>query len=75
MANRLHRPGSRFGLALHADAFVFYHRVEEESRNGISSTSTILGHIMAHELGHLLLGEDSHSADGIMTETLRQKHF
>jgi hypothetical protein len=75
MAKRLRRPGSRFGLALHVDAFVFFHRVEEEARNGISSTSTILGHIMAHELGHLILGEDSHSSDAIMTETLRQKHF
>ena len=75
IATRLHRTGSRFGLALHVDAFVFFQRVEEEARNGTSSTSTILGHIMAHELGHLLLGEDSHSSDGIMTETLRQKHF
>jgi hypothetical protein len=75
MTKRLRRPGSRFGLALHVDAFVFFHRVEEEARNGISSTSTILGHIMAHELGHLVLGESSHSSEGIMTETLRKKHF
>jgi hypothetical protein len=26
----------------------------------------LLGHIAAHEIGHLLLGEDSHSAHGIM---------
>ena len=30
---------------------------------------------MAHELGHLVLGESSHSSEGIMTGTLRKKHF
>jgi hypothetical protein len=27
---------------------------------------TILGHVMVHEIGHLLLGTNSHSASGIM---------
>jgi hypothetical protein len=30
------------------------------------SSSVILGHSMAHELGHLLLGTDSHSPNGLM---------
>jgi hypothetical protein len=75
MAKRLRRPGNRFGFALNLDAFVFFHRVEELARDGNSSLSTILGHIMAHELGHLVLGESSHSSEGIMTETLQKKHF
>jgi hypothetical protein len=75
MAKRLRRPGNRFGFALNLDAFVFFHRVEELARDGNSSLSTILGHIMAHELGHLVLGESSHSSEGIMTGTLRKKHF
>jgi hypothetical protein len=29
-------------------------------------TAIILGHAMAHELGHLLLGMNSHSRDGLM---------
>jgi hypothetical protein len=34
-----------------------------ESHTG---TAIILGHAMAHELGHLLLGTNSHSSDGLM---------
>jgi hypothetical protein len=30
------------------------------------SLSTILGNVLAHELGHLLLGSNAHSRDGIM---------
>ena len=33
----------------------------------ISSQSMILGHLMVHELGHLLLDTDSHSPRGIMS--------
>jgi hypothetical protein len=29
--------------------------------------SVILGHVIAHEVGHLLLGTNSHSQDGIMS--------
>jgi hypothetical protein len=75
MATQFRRPGKQFGFALHAIAYVFCHRVEELARSGNSSLPTILGHIMAHELGHLVLGESSHSSEGIMTGTLRKKHF
>ncbi len=37
--------------------------------------SMILAHIMAYELGHLLLGEDSHAATGIMIKNLRKENL
>ena len=74
MAERARLPRRCFGYAMPArqDRFghianVFYHRVDElaESR-GDEERPIILGHMMAHELGHLLLGVDSHSDTGIM---------
>jgi len=52
------------GRGCYAD--LFYEpilRLEEETR---VSPSVILGHAMAHELGHLLLGTNSHSPSGLM---------
>jgi hypothetical protein len=46
-------------------SYVFYQRVAEQSGNE-QNASVLLGHIMAHEIAHLLLGTNSHSASGIM---------
>lgn len=63
-------------------AYVFYHRAKElaEFRFGdgretlaqvlsyrLPGRAMILGHLMAHEIGHLLLGRDSHCRKGIMS--------
>ena len=48
-------------------ANVFWNRVEEQARRLEVSVSRILAQTVAHELGHLLLGSNSHSAAGIMT--------
>lgn len=45
---------------------VFYDRVNELNRDWRVSLPDILGHVMAHEIGHLLLGLNSHSVAGIM---------
>jgi hypothetical protein len=45
---------------------VFYHRVEELAREVQSFEFQILGNIMAHEIGHLLLASAGHSPTGIM---------
>jgi len=45
-------------------ATVFYHRVEARTRGG--NTSKLLGHAIAHEIGHLLLGSRAHTDRGIM---------
>jgi len=47
-------------------AYVFYHRVEELARGRNLSAAQSLGHAMAHEIGHLLLGTNSHSPSGLM---------
>ena len=47
-------------------AYVFYHRVEELARRRSLSAADSLGHAMAHEIGHLLLGTNSHSPTGLM---------
>ncbi|MFL6352558.1 MAG: hypothetical protein ACJ74Z_11995 [Bryobacteraceae bacterium] len=46
-------------------AGVFYDRVKRLSSSGFNEP-VILGHAIAHELGHLLLGFGAHTEDGIM---------
>ena len=77
MAEKFPAPASWFGYAASASgkgefgthSSVFYDRVQEEKARipGIAiSTGQLLGHIMAHEVGHLLLGRGSHSQSGLM---------
>jgi hypothetical protein len=51
-------------------AIIPYPRVVELARNGSASVGLVLGHVIAHELGHLLLQRASHSAAGLMRATL-----
>jgi len=66
-------PQGAFGFALPsgderpaAHAYVFNHRVEEAAEQSSCSGFRLLGHVMAHEVGHLLLGVNEHSSRGIM---------
>ena len=65
-------PGTTFGIAyLSADGSGCYSNVFLEPIAHLHATTgqgvgTVLGHVMAHEIAHLLLGTNSHSADGIM---------
>jgi hypothetical protein len=44
------------------------HLVQDSVRNGAgTSVAAVLGHVIAHEIGHLLLGTNSHSKSGVMT--------
>jgi hypothetical protein len=45
---------------------VFYAPIREMHDESNESLATILGHVMAHEIAHLLLGVNSHSSSGIM---------
>ena len=47
-------------------ADVFYEPIVALQMKTHTPTAIILGHAMAHELGHLLLGTNSHSRDGLM---------
>jgi hypothetical protein len=68
MAGRFGLSEAAFGLALgRQEAYIFAERVKLLAlRKGVSE-SAILGYVMAHEMGHLLLGPGSHAPDGIMS--------
>src|SRR5438034_7361860 len=52
------------GIGCLAD--LFYEPMEELERSDGTNVATLLGHVAAHALGHLLLGTNSHAAAGIM---------
>ena len=59
-------------------ASVLYGRVEDldlDVDNNGREIPVILGHAMAHELGHLLLGSNSHSSSGIMCGNWDRKYL
>jgi hypothetical protein len=57
-----HCPDSERGCV----ANIFYGKVDELASLKGGGSARILGHAMAHELGHLLLGESAHSRSGVM---------
>jgi len=59
------------GIGCHAD--VFYAGVEPIQQEAGLSAEAILGLVIAHELGHLLLGTNSHAAQGIMRANWKRK--
>ena len=67
-----------FGVAFPAErgfglvAAVFYHRIGELERDWGRDSDLVMGHIMAHEIGHLLLGFSSHAQRGIMSALWEQ---
>ena len=54
---------------------VFYNRVNELANKHIATHAQILGHAMAHEMGHLLLGPAFHDGLGIMREPWTAKEL
>jgi len=52
------------------DATVLYDRVKRFARRYHINCGVMLGYVIAHELGHLLLPPKSHSAEGVMRGTL-----
>jgi hypothetical protein len=45
---------------------VFYQRTQELAKDADLGLAKVLGHTIAHEIGHLLLGSKAHSPDGLM---------
>jgi hypothetical protein len=82
MADRLGLPNKVMGLAPGTEpdrqvVYVFSHRVEVLAQSQVravfegsirrpATMAQVLGHAIAHEIGHLLLNLESHSATGIM---------
>jgi len=71
MAKRTHRSRQSMGSAMVSGRFpsiasVFYHRAVELEAGKPCARAEILGGILAHEIGHLLLAENSHSGTGVL---------
>ena len=73
MAERMRQAPDCFGFALYPEdgsfatvANVFAHLAKQIGNRHRMRQGVVLGHIVAHELGHLLLGAGSHSGNGIM---------
>ena len=65
------RSGSQIGRLVYA----FYGRVDAYARQHAKPVSQVLGHVVAHELGHLLLPHGSHAKSGIMTAAWDRKQI
>ncbi len=52
------------GTGFQAD--IFFEGIERMGHETFVDPAIILGHVAAHEIGHLLLGTNSHSSEGIM---------
>jgi hypothetical protein len=72
MANRGVIPGSIIGFAAAEPgvggriAYVIYDRVRDIARGTLVDDMRMMGIVMAHEIGHLLLTHQSHSDGGLM---------
>ncbi len=55
-------------------ANVFYDRAQKVVRGRALDLGVILGHLIAHEIGHLLIGEEAHSPSGIMSIPWTPRH-
>jgi len=51
-----------------AHVLIFYDRIEALAQRVNIGTDLILGYVMAHELGHVLLGSTEHTTRGLMQE-------
>lgn len=64
--------GETLGISFQSDdgsgcyADLFYEPMEQLHRSNGADLASLLGHVAAHEIGHLLLGANSHSSAGIM---------
>ena len=61
-------PTSMLGLAVRPrqSAFVFYNRILDVSRRRAVDEGVLIGRVMAHEIGHVLLPPGRHSHYGVM---------
>jgi hypothetical protein len=62
----LRRMDDAIGSAAGLGAIIVYPRVREMAEQWNCPEDVILGRAMAHELGHILLGDNSHSSHGLM---------
>jgi len=72
MADRMDSARSVMGAAAPGARVikVFYQRVDQMSNRRNQPTGSLLGHVIAHEIGHLFLPRNPHVLTGIMQEDL-----
>jgi hypothetical protein len=81
MAPRLNLRYDAFGVAIEPPGgigymgSVFYEKAKDYALRVQIDLAPFLGAVIAHELGHLLLGTHSHSADGRMRATWSSKQL
>jgi len=63
----------RFGSGDHAGVFLSRVRQKAAQNAGIIDVPDLLGYVMVHEIGHLLLHSTAHSSEGLMRADLRQR--
>src|SRR5262245_9906318 len=75
LTDRLHAPDPLLGIAAGSGwATVFYNRIEDLSpTRDANDIACRLGHVIAHEIGHLLLRSKAHSRSGIMQPVLNRQ--
>jgi len=56
-------------------ATVYVDQVADVARRGNIDDGALLGHTIAHEIGHLLLGSVTHGTSGLMREIWSQKEL
>jgi hypothetical protein len=56
-------------------AYVFWRRVERASQRFTAAQHNLLGVVIAHELGHMLLPNQSHAKHGLMEDPWNSGHF
>jgi hypothetical protein len=67
--------GSVIGAAKEDQVTVSYDQVQQVSGVHDIPRGKLLGHVIAHELGHVLLADHSHSPEGIMIATFRKQEL
>jgi len=82
MARKIAKTTKQCGLAATSGpggfpnhAYVFYDRVVDLAKSEMAPWSLLLGTTIAHEVGHLLLGDNSHFAIGIMRANWRPEEI
>jgi hypothetical protein len=72
MEARVREAGTALGFAVAGGRFanIMYGRVERLAQGTSTDLATVLGHVIAHEIGHLLLPPNADSSGGIMNRTL-----
>ncbi len=75
MAAKLDGSPHAFGWALDNLVYVFPDRIQTSTYEAQVSFPKALGPIVAHKIGHALLGENSHARETIMSPTPRAREF